>query len=190
MGRGQNKRKYAKLYFLHAQMGITPKQAHSLVVFFFPHPLLYKSFGYSARLAGTRACGRSGITTEHFASQSLVAFVQSLFSLPWRKPAHQCCHCPALLGSINTGSKFWLRDNVLQGDLQRPRTFHLPLLLPVPSSQDSPECHLVYSFLSLSGDWDSLCSQISSTYSLNNAQLAFVEVNWWNETTLVLMAAA
>lgn len=71
MRRGQNKRKYAKLYFLHAQVGVTPKQAH---------PLLSMSFAYSARSAGTRACGRSGIATEHFASQSLVAF--ALFSLP------------------------------------------------------------------------------------------------------------
>lgn len=71
MRRGQNKRKYAKLYFLHAQVGVTPEQAH---------PLLSMSFGYSARSAGPRACGRSGIATEHFASQSLVAF--ALFPLP------------------------------------------------------------------------------------------------------------
>ena len=44
MGRGQNKRKYAKLYFLHAQMGITPKQAHSLI-FFFLIPFFIRALG-------------------------------------------------------------------------------------------------------------------------------------------------
>ena len=71
--------KYAKLYFLHAQMGVTHKQAH---------PLLYKSFGHSAWLAGTQAAYcRTGTATEHFAAGSLVAFALSLFSLPWGKPA-------------------------------------------------------------------------------------------------------
>ena len=154
MGRGQNKRKYAKLYFLHAQMGITPKQAHSLAFFFFFFllPFFIRALSIVQDQQAPEPVADQVLlqnTLHHRAWWPLLG-VCSLY--PEGNPPHQCCHFPALLGSINTGSKFWLRNKVLQGDLQRPRTFHLSFLLPVPSSQDSPECHLVYSFLSLSGD--------------------------------------
>lgn len=142
MRRGQNKRKYAKLYFLHAQVGVTPKQAH---------PLLSMSFWVQCKISRPPSLGQIRYCYRTLCVTELGGLCSVLSALKETRP-DQCRHCPALLGSISTGSKFQLRDKLLQGDLQEPRTFHLLLLLPVPSSQDSPECHLFYSLLSLSGD--------------------------------------